>query len=191
MLAASTTAALTAGCARALASRSTGAELSDPSAANALAVRGGELIESDPEKARELLDRALALDPYCGIARNNLGALALQGGASGGAPDLFAAAENFQSAAMLMPGNPAPRLNLGLVMERAGLQEEALGAYTTAVEIAPAHIASVQALTSLELRMARESTETRARLKTIALRGTSAEWRAWAKDRLGRNVQDP
>ena len=102
-------------------------------------------------------------------------------------PDLFAAAENFQAACRLMPGRAAPRLNLGLVMERAGRLDDALSAYQSAVDCGPGDLPSVQALTSLELRIARTSEATRNRLSLIAVQGTDAQWRAWAKDQLLRS----
>jgi len=159
----------------------------DAAAADRLAIRAGELLTSDPQEAERLLTEALRIDLYCGPAYNNLGSLMMRGRPPSNQPDLFAAAENFQAACRLMPGRAAPRLNLGLVMERAGRLDDALSAYQSAVDCAPGDLPSVQALTSLELRTARTSELTRNRLSLISLQGTDVQWRAWAKDQLLRS----
>jgi Tfp pilus assembly protein PilF len=148
--------------------------------AEALAIRAGALIATDRPAAESLLHEALTKDPYCGIAHNNLGTLHL----TANPPDLFAAAESFQTAAKLMPGRPDPHMNLGLVMERAARLDEALAAYTSAVEAAPGNMPAIQALTSLEIRLGKSSEQTHERLKAIALGGTSSAWRSWAQERL-------
>ena len=159
---------------------------SDPAAAESLAVQAGQILEADPAKAEQILREALALDPACGIAYNNLGVLAMRTSPSRTEPDLFTAAENFQAAARLMPGRPDPRVNLGLVMERAGRLDDALAAYSAAVDASPSHLPSIQALTSLEYRLDRTNARTNERLKSISIHGTDPLWRCWAKDKLLR-----
>ncbi len=163
----------------------------DPAAAEQLAVQAGRLLDSDPEKAEQMLRDALRLDPSCGVAYNNLGVIAMNRPSNSAAPDLFAAAEYFQAAARLMPGRPDPRMNLGLVMERAGRLDDALAAYTSAVDASPNHLPSLQALTSLEFRLDRTTTRTIEHLKTISLRASDQSWRDWAKDKLLRQVGTP
>lgn len=159
---------------------------SDPVEAERLAIEAGRLLESAPSAAEAILRKAIALDPYCGIAYNNLGTLQLDGRVSSTGPDLYAAAESFQTAARLLPGRADPRVNLGLVMERAGRLDDALRAYGSAVESAPSHIGAVQALTSLEIRCGKSTEQTRERLKMIAVQGTDTSWRSWARDQLLR-----
>jgi Tfp pilus assembly protein PilF len=168
--------------------RSSGSDLaaSDPVEAERLAVEAGRLLESDPSAAESLLRKAIALDPHCGIAYNNLGTLQLDGRVSATGPDLYGAAESFQTAARLLPGRADPRVNLGLVTERAGRFDDALAAYASAVESAPSHIGAVQALTSLEIRYGKSTAQTTDRLKTIAVQGTDSTWRSWARDQLLR-----
>lgn len=60
----------------------------------------------DIAKAERLFRSALAADPYCGPAHNDLGVVYLKGG------QLYEAAAEFDWARKLMPGHPDPRLNL-------------------------------------------------------------------------------
>jgi Tfp pilus assembly protein PilF len=159
----------------------------EPARAERLAIEAGGLLATDPATAEKLLREALALDPCCGIAYNNLGSLQLEGGVSGAGADLYAAAESFQTAAKLLPGRADPRVNLGLVMERAGRFDDALAAYGTAVECDPSNVPAIQALTSLEIRCGKRTEQTRERLKVIALRGSDQSWRGWARDWLVRS----
>jgi Tfp pilus assembly protein PilF len=73
-----------------------------------------DLIEGDPVEAEKLLREALTKDLYCGPAHNNLGVLYLK------EEKLYEAANEFEWAKKLMPGHPDPRVNLALVLERAG-----------------------------------------------------------------------
>ncbi len=163
----------------------------DPAAAEQLAVQAGRLLDSEPAKAEAMLQEAVRLDPACGVAYNNLGVIAMNRPSSSAAPDLFAAAEYFQAAGRLMPGRPDPRMNLGLVMERAGRLDDALAAYASAVDASPNHVPSLQALTSLEFRLDRTTTRTIEHLKAISLHSPDPAWRDWAKDKLLRQVGTP
>jgi Tfp pilus assembly protein PilF len=154
--------------------------------ASALAEAAGARMSTDAKDAHRLLQQALEIDPYCGSAHNNIGILYLRGLLPDRGVDLFTAAESFQLAAKLLPGRPDPRMNLGLVMERAGRLDDALHSFRSAVEASPSHMPSVEALTSLEIRLGRGETDTRARLELIALGGTTETWRQWARDRLLR-----
>lgn len=174
------------GCASSPTPSATDLRAFDPTEAERLAIEAGRLIDADPKAAEALLQRAILLDPHCGVAHNNLGTLQFSGKASAMEPDLFAAAESFQTAARLLPGRADPRVNYGLVMERAGRHDDALAAYSSAVESAPSHLGAVQALTSLEIRTGRLTGQTRERLKTIASQGTDTTWRTWARDKLLR-----
>lgn len=102
---------------------------------------------------------------------------------------LYEAAGEFEWARKLMPNQPDPRINLALVLERAGRTEEAIAAYETALEVQPEHIGAVQALTRPQLKSGKRNEHTRERLETIALRGQSMHWREWAKTQLAQ--RDP
>ena len=142
--------------------------------------RAAELMSSDAEQAEALLREALTADIFHGPAHNNLGVLHLRQN------NLYEAAHEFEWARKLMPGNPDPRLNLGLTLERARRYDKASDAYHSALEIAPEHVPTMQALARLALRHARREDNLRAMLEVISLRGETEEWRAWAGQQLAR-----
>ena len=61
-----------------------------------------------------------------------------------------------------------------------------MGAYVTALEISPEHIASQQALASLLLRSDRPHNKLTEMLHAISLQGETAQWREWAREQLVR-----
>jgi Tfp pilus assembly protein PilF len=78
-------------------------------------------------------------------------------------------------------------MNLALTLEHAGQFDEAEEAYKAALEVAPGHIPTMQALTRLQLRRGRSTDQSRDFLKEIALRGETAEWRQWARFERARS----
>jgi Tfp pilus assembly protein PilF len=135
--------------------------------------------EKDAE-AEALLREALAADLYHGPAHNNLGVVFLRQG------KLYEAANEFEWARKLMPGNPDPRFNLALTLERAVRVDEALAMYGTALEVQAEHLPSMQGLARLQVRQRKTDARTDGFLREIAFRGSSAEWRAWAQGELAR-----
>jgi tetratricopeptide (TPR) repeat protein len=162
-----------------------------------------------------MLRAALEDDPFYAPAMNDLAtALLLEPQA-----DLREAARLLEAAAKLMPGNPTPRYNLGLVLERAGLADDALAAFASALEADPRHPPSLQAIVSLQLRhwptdlsggarpqipsAAPSAPRNRrvpgsldgpalvAALRTVTRDGTTPAWRAWAADLLRRSDAGP
>lgn len=146
--------------------------------ASEISHRAADLIDEDPEEARALLEDVLKSDPFHGPSLNNLGILQL------GSGDLEAAANSFESAGEVMPGQPDPRLNLGLTFERAGLYDAALKSYGTAIEILPGHLPSLCALTSLQIRLQRTDERTCTHLQMISLRSNDTAWGSWAQEQL-------
>jgi tetratricopeptide (TPR) repeat protein len=133
-------------------------------------------METSPEKAEKLLREALTADLYCGPAHNNLGVLYLKQGS------LFAAAGEFEWARKLLPGLPEPRMNLALTLEKAGRTDEALATYSTALEVYPDHIATIEAMALLQVKSGKTDQRTRKMLDDIAMRGESERWRQWAHE---------
>lgn len=152
----------------------------DPKRAHGLALEALGVIDSDPVKAEQLLQSAVKADPFNGPAHNDLGVLYLR------QSKLYEAASEFELARKLMPGNPDPRLNLGLTFEKAGVYERAFNAYDAALEASPAHIRTIEAVARLTLRTGRTNDRLTEMLEDIALRGESANWRNWAKEQLSR-----
>jgi tetratricopeptide (TPR) repeat protein len=155
-------------------------QLRDPKRAHELTLEALEVIDDDPTAAEELLQAAVKADAYHGPAHNDLGVLYLR------QSRLYEAANEFELARKLLPGNPDPRLNLGLTLERAGLYERAFDAYNAALEVSPAHIRTIQAIARLTLRTGQKSERLLGLLEDISLRGETNEWRVWAQDQMTR-----
>jgi Tfp pilus assembly protein PilF len=148
--------------------------------AEQLSSTASALLLTEPQRAETLLRQALALDPFCGPAHNNLGVLLLNRGT------LNEAAIEFESARKLMPSHPDPRLNLAITFERAGRIDDAMKTYRAALEVAPTHITSILGLTRLELLANQIAPETRSRLEFLALSAPTPAVRNWARDELLR-----
>jgi Flp pilus assembly protein TadD len=153
----------------------------DPLRAERLAADAGKILTSNPEKAESLLQDALTADLYCGPAHNNLGVLYLNQGR------LYEAAGEFEWARKLLPGHPDPRMNLAYTLELAGKDDEALSTYAAALDLQPGHVATLQAITRLQIKSNKPDEKTTQRLQTIALQGDTPEWRDWARLELAKS----
>jgi Tfp pilus assembly protein PilF len=162
----------------------TSAENRDESKATQLTRDAVEIADKDPEKAETLLREALTSDLYHGPAHNDLGVLFFRQG------KLYEAANEFEWARKLMPGSPDPRLNLALVLERAGQTKDAFAAYDSALEAAPEHVPTMQAYARLAVREGRHDDKTANALKLIALRGEDDAWRQWAQFEVARAAHE-
>lgn len=144
--------------------------------AQSLTQDAAAILHDNPSKAEKLLREALAADLFHGPAHNNLGVIYLARG------QLYEAAGEFEWARKLMPGNPDPRVNLAITLERAGKVDDALAAYTSALETQQGYLPAMQGLASLQLRAGRADHRTPELLDAIALRGDSERWRNWARE---------
>jgi hypothetical protein len=83
-----------------------------------------------------------------------------------------------------LPGHQDPPVNLALVMERAGRNDEAFASYETAPKVWPNYLPVLHVLASLTLRACdRADPRLDGWLPEIGLRG-EAQWQAWALGRL-------
>lgn len=146
----------------------------DPALARQLHAEATRIAEDQPERAEELLRESIRADLYHGPAHNNLGILLLQQG------QLYEAAEEFEWARKLMPGHPDPRVNLAITLQKAGMHERALEAYTAALEVYPSYLPALQGIARLQVESGRTDESTIAALHEIGLRGDE-QWRAWAQ----------
>lgn len=89
----------------------------------------------------------------------------------------------------LMPGNPDPRVNLALTLERAGRTNDAIDAYTSAFEVYAEYLPAMQGLARLQVRTGRRDDRTETLLREIALRGETEEWRQWAASEQSRSAR--
>ncbi len=168
--------ALIAGCSsnRAGPYQSTATERRDVAKAEALYLEAKPLLVSDATAAEAKLREALSWDLYHGGAHNNLGVLLLQH------KKLYDAAEEFEWARKLLPGNPEPRVNLALVLDQAGRSADALDAAKTALEVTPGNLPAIQMTAMLQLRDRTPDATTAGLLDQISLRTDDPMWRTWA-----------
>lgn len=152
----------------------------NPARSQELQLAALRVIDTNPKEAERLLKEALAEDLFNGPAHNNLGVLYLKAEP----PKLYEAANEFEWAAKLLPGQPDPRHNRALVLELAGQINEAYASYESALEVAPQYMPAIQARASLAIRLGHESESVRPLLNEISIRGTSEPWRQWAKKQL-------
>jgi Tfp pilus assembly protein PilF len=152
----------------------------ETSRAEQLNREAADLMSSEPERAETILREALTADLFFGPAHNNLGVLFLK------QDKLYEAANEFEWAKKLLPGHPDPRVNLALVMERAGRSEEAFASYEAALEVWPNYLPALQGLASLTLRVGnRDDPRLPAWLSEISLRAND-EWQRWARCQMTR-----
>jgi len=138
------------------------------------------LIESNPERAEALLRGALAEDIFYGPAHNNLGVIHL------GRDRLYEAATEFEWARKLMGGHPDPRVNLAIVLERAGRPDDAAEAFLAALEDREDYLPAVKGIARLTVALGRSDERLRTWLERIALGTEDASWRNWALAELAR-----
>jgi tetratricopeptide (TPR) repeat protein len=153
----------------------------ETSVAEKLNRKAADLIASDPEQAEALLRDALSKDLYFGPAHNNLGVVFLH------QQKLYEAAHEFEWARKLLPGNPDPRVNLALTLERAGRLEEAFKTYETALEVAPEDLSAIEGLAGLAVRTGRDEPRLRGWLEQVAIGAEESSWGGWARAHLARD----
>lgn len=149
----------------------------NPEKAASLSGRAAEAIdENNLDRAEELLREALAADLFYGPAHNNLGVIYLKRG------ELYSAANEFEWARKLMPGQPDPRVNLAITLEKAGQTGDAEDAYRSALEAAPLHLDAMTGLARLQIMSGAADHETASMLGTIEAASDDPALRAWARD---------
>jgi tetratricopeptide (TPR) repeat protein len=146
----------------------------DPRRADELNAQAADLISRDPERAEILLREALTFDLFHGPAHNNLGVVLLAKGR------LYDAAAEFEWAKKLMPASPDPRINLALVLDKAGRCEDAIAAARAAVDLSEEHLPALQTLARLQIGCDRTDASTIAALDKIAFMTPEESWRDWA-----------
>ena len=143
--------------------------------------RGLALMAAGDDAGAEAAFRAaLAADVMCGPAHNHLGKLYYKQG------KLYPAAWEFQYAMKLMPNQPEPPNNLGLVFEAAGKLDEAAESYNRAAALEPDNVPVLGNLARARVRRGDRDPDLRALLGKLVLRETRPDWLAWARDTLAR-----
>ena len=136
----------------------------------ALAIKEGQV-----EEAEQLLRDALTEDVMYGPAHNNLGQLSYQ------QKRYYEAAWEFQYAIRLMPHQPIPRNNLGMVFEATGQLEEAIEQYGLAVAEEPDNPKLLGNLARAQIRNGERGPEVQQLLRQILMKDNRSEWRSWAE----------
>jgi Tfp pilus assembly protein PilF len=144
--------------------------------AEAIYQKGVQQVAEDSAKAEKLFREALGFDLYHGPAHNNLGVLLLEQG------KLYDAAEEFEWARKLMPGNPEPRVNLSIVLDQGGKHRDALDAARSALEVSPGDLAAMQAMALIQVRESMLDEQTLVYLDGIIQRSDDRLWVEWARE---------
>ena len=151
----------------------------DPAAATRLVEQGiKHLQQDDLEQARIAFESATERDVFSGIAHNNLGHVYFAQG------NFYAAARQFQHASRLMPYQPEPTNNLGLVFETVGKYNDSIAYYEQAVHQRPGDPRLLGNLCRARIRRGDRDEQTRLLLADLVLHETRLPWRVWAQKQL-------
>ncbi len=141
--------------------------------------KAADLIDKgDYAGAEPLLRDALTADIGCGPAHNNLGKVYYHD------KRLYLAAWEFEYATKLMPNQPEPRNNLGLVFESVGKLDDAVKYYGQAMGLEPDNGQFIGNLARARVRRGDGGEPVRDLLGKLVLRDERPEWVAWARRRL-------
>lgn len=138
--------------------------------------RAADLIDRHKyAEAEALLLQAIDADPTYGPAHNDLGLIYewLDRPAD--------AANEYRTAARLMPRRPEPRNNLGLVLEQGGRFTDALRYYEQAIDLEPENAVYVGNAARCRIRAGLEDQVTWDLLQRLLRLDNRPDWLAWAR----------
>jgi Flp pilus assembly protein TadD len=138
------------------------------------------LGEKQWSQAEAAFRSALEADPYYGAAHSNLGVALLQQGKP------YDAVWELRYACRLLPKASEPRVNLGLLFERAGRYPEAERELRDALALAPEDLKVIGQLARVQVRQGKQTEETLVWLQTVATQDDNPQWRTWARRELAR-----
>jgi Tfp pilus assembly protein PilF len=151
----------------------------DTDSARQLNARAVTLMKTgDWDGAEKLLKDALTSDIMSGPAHNNLGKVYYHQN------KLYLAAWEFQYAMKIMPQQPEPYNNLGLVFESAGKYDDALSWYNRAMEAEPENTQFVGNVARARLRRGDSVEDVSDLLSKVSMRDTRPDWVEWARKEL-------
>jgi tetratricopeptide (TPR) repeat protein len=127
----------------------------------------------DLDKAIELYTRSAGASPDVGAVWNNLG-IALMSRGRGN--DFVDAGSAFQHAASLLPTDPTPYRNLGLLYQRRGFGEESLRYFEQALVINPQDLDSLRGAARAGKLLRTTSHEALDRLRRAQMIETDPRW---------------
>lgn len=151
----------------------------DTDTARALCASAVALIDQGKfAEAEPMLKQALESDVLYGPAHSNLGWVYYQRG------DYYQAAWEFQYAAKLMPYQPEPRNNLGLVMEETGKLNDAIENYDRALALQPDNPELLANNARARLRRGDRDPRIVELLEQLVSVEHRPKWRDWATEQL-------
>ncbi len=130
------------------------------------------------DEAEKVLKEALTADIFFGPAHNNLAAVYLR------QQKHYLAAWEARYAIKLMPNNPEPRNNLGMIFESVRRLDEAAANYEEALKLAPDSPEIIGNLARTRLRAGLKDERTRQLLADLVMKDTRPEWAAWSRKQL-------
>ena len=138
----------------------------------------GLVEDNDYQRAEAVLKDALSYDVTYGPAHNNLGKVYFH------QQKYYLAAWEFEHASRLMPHQPEPRNNLGLVFENVGRIDDAVSWFEKALEIEPDNPLLIGNLARAKLERGDKDEQVHQLLSDLVLRDTRPEWVAWSREQL-------
>jgi tetratricopeptide (TPR) repeat protein len=129
-------------------------------------------------EAERLFKAALDADVTFGPAHNNLGKLYYQ------QDKHYLAAWEFEYAIKLMPNQPEPRNNLGMVFEDVGKLDEAVAHYEQALTLERDNPQLIGNLARAHIRRGDRGDDVRDLLTEVVMKDRRPDWVSWAKEQL-------
>ena len=146
--------------------------------------RAVSLIKSHSyREAQAMLERAIAADPMYGPAHNDLGLVHYY------QAEVYPAAVEYRNAVKLMPREPQPLNNLGLVLELAGKYHEAEQFYAQALALDPDNTEYAGNLARTRVRLGEHDKALTELLAKIVLYDQRPDWTQWAQAQLLKQNQ--
>jgi Tfp pilus assembly protein PilF len=134
--------------------------------------------KQDWATAESLLKKSLDADVMFGPAHNNLGKVYFHRN------EFYLAAWEFQYAARLLPYQPEPRNNLGLIFEATGKFDDAVEWYDEAVKMQPDNPEFVGNAARARYRRGDRDAQLKQLLQKLVLIDNRPQWCQWAREHL-------
>lgn len=142
---------------------------------------GLDLLErNELDDAEAAFMDALNADVMFGPAHNNLGKVYYE------QSKFYLAAWEFRYAIKLMPNQPEPRNNLGLVFEAADQIDKAVDYYAEALGVEPDNTEVLGNLVRARIDRGDRGEDIRELLRELVLKDTRPPWVRWARETLVR-----
>jgi Flp pilus assembly protein TadD len=148
----------------------------------------GLMEKGDYDAAEAALKAALTADVMFGPAHNNLGKVYFH------KDELYLAAREFDYAMKLMPNQPEPANNLGMVFETRGRLDDAVSAYGKAAALEPDNVQIMgnwARARVARVRRGERDPDLAALLNKLVARETRPDWLDWERRELLRQQAQP